>query len=113
HAADAARMAGDLSVAARLYDQVVKDWPAGPLLADGRLGQMLTAAAAQDHATVDRLGQQIAAQLPLGRQRIQADRAWVRSLLARRQFADAIVVLIPLVNHSAPLRRSLEMVHAA
>ncbi len=113
HAADAARMAGDLTVAARLYDQVVRDWPSSPLVADGRLGQMLTAAAAQDHAAVDRLGQQIATQAPVGRQRIQADRAWVRSLLARRQYADAIVLLIPLVNHSAPLRRSLDMVHAA
>ncbi len=102
HAADAARMAGNLDTAKQWYGRVLQEWPTSRLAEDALLGQLLTALAAEDHSRVDRWGQEISLRLPSGRQREHADRAWARSLLSRRKYSEAVVVLLPLVNQVVP-----------
>lgn len=98
HAADSARLMNELATARRLYERVAHGWPDSSLAVDGLLGQLLTALAAEDHAAVDRLAQQLANQSPTGRQRIYAGRAWARSLLTRKKYQQAVTVLLPLLN---------------
>jgi TolA-binding protein len=97
HAADARLRSGDAAGAALAFDAQMAQWPASEWIDDAMLGRVQAALAVADHAAVDQWAARFEEQQASSPLLTDLRRDRANSLVARKQFAEAIALIEPIV----------------